>query len=126
MNIPSPTEGRASLSRSYRNLSERDIRAKLDAPLSDAERVTAKAELLRRGAGDEAGDTALATGFEPTSALGLDVAGGDGAASQEVHAPAPGRRRLWLAVGGTLLGVVLVAAWAMRSKLAHIASAWGG
>jgi hypothetical protein len=77
MNIPSPTEGRASLSRNYRNLSERDIRAKLDAPLSDAERVTAKAELLRRNSGDNGPDTTLATGFAPTSARRRHVAGND-------------------------------------------------
>ena len=69
MSMPKPTEGRATLARSYRNLSEREIRAKLEGQMSDAERVTAKAELLRRNAGDNGPDTTLATGFAPTSAF---------------------------------------------------------
>ena len=69
MSMPMPTEGRATLARSYRNLSEREIRAKLEGSMSDAERVTAKAELLRRNAGDNGPDTTLATGFAPTSAF---------------------------------------------------------
>ena len=52
MSMPKPTEGRATLARSYRNLSEREIHAKLEGAMSDAERVTAKAELLRRNSGN--------------------------------------------------------------------------
>ena len=124
MSVPPPAVGRATLAHGYRNLSEREIRAKLEAPLSDAERATANAELLRRGAGSDAADTTFATGFAPTSAFDLDVAGDDDAAS----ADAAGRWRAWpwlLAAGGVLL-LVLAATWAMRSKLVHVASAWGG
>jgi hypothetical protein len=62
MNSPA---GRATLVRSYRNLSEREIRTRLNGPLGDAGRVTAQAELLRRGADDAAPDTTFVTGFAP-------------------------------------------------------------
>jgi hypothetical protein len=80
MNNP---DGRATLVRSYRNLSEREIRTRLGGALSDAERVTAQAELLRRGAGDDAPDTAFVTGFAPTSAIDI------GAVESEVASEAP-------------------------------------
>jgi hypothetical protein len=123
MNIPSPFEGRASLSRSYRNLSEREIRAKLDGVLGDAERVTAQAELLRRGAGNDAVDTALATGFAPTSALEPEGTGGPGATNGEPAAPGRGRSRLWWRVGVVLVLAALALAWALRSRLVHAAGA---
>jgi hypothetical protein len=120
MSMPMPTEGRATLARSYRNLSEREIRAKLESPMSDAERVTAKAELLRRNAGDDGADTTFATGFAPTSAFDEAMAaGGDAVAA--AGTPATGRRaRVWPVV--LLLMVVLVAAlgWAIRAKLVHL------
>ena len=115
-----PTEGRATLARSYRNLSEREIRARLDGTMSDAERVTAKAELLRRNAGDDGADTTFATGFAPTSAFDEPAAPG-GDAPLEAGAPASGRgARVW----PWLLLVVVVAAaalgWAFRARLIHV------
>ena len=61
--------GRATLARSYRNLSVREIRARLEGPLGDAERVTAQAELLRRGADDDGPDTTFISGFAPTGTM---------------------------------------------------------
>ncbi|MEP6505727.1 MAG: hypothetical protein ABJD97_20505 [Betaproteobacteria bacterium] len=58
---------RMSLAANYRDRSETEIRARLDGELGDAERVVARAELLRRGLGSDAQDTAPATGFEPTA-----------------------------------------------------------
>lgn len=117
MSMPMPTEGRASLARSYRNLSERDIRARLDGPMSEAERVTAKAELLRRHAGDDGPDTALATGFAPTSTFDLATPE-DGAA--DGASAGTGRTRVWPWV--LLLMVLAVAAlgWAIRAKLVRM------
>ena len=120
MSMPMPTEGRATLARSYRNLSEREIRAKLEGPMSDAERVTAKAELLRRNAGDDGADTTFATGFAPTSAF--DEAApqdGDAAPAADAPAAAAGRTRAWPWV--LLLMAVTVAAlgWAIRARLVH-------
>ena len=115
---PSPAAGRASLARSYRNLSEREIRARLEGALGDAERATAKAELLRRGAGSDGVDTKLATGFLPTSSFDVDDA-----ASPESGAGAPGRGRgrTWRVVAAVVVLAVLAAAWALRAQLAHIA-----
>ncbi len=59
---------------SYRDMSEREIRAKLGERLTDVERSTAQAELLRRGIESEHGDTLQATGFAPTSGLEPDAA----------------------------------------------------
>jgi len=119
MSMPMPTEGRATLARSYRNLSEREIRAKLEGPMSDAERVTAKAELLRRNAGDNGPDTTLATGFAPTSAFdeqaatAADVPFDDGLST-------PDGRRAWPWV--LLLMAVSIAAlgWAIHARLVHL------
>ena len=119
MSMPMPTEGRATLARSYRNLSEREIRAKLEGSMSDAERVTAKAELLRRNAGDNGPDTTLATGFAPTSAF--DEAPAPGVALVDDGLPAArrgGRAWPWMLL---LLAVSIGAlAWAIHAKLVHL------
>ena len=113
-----PTEGRATLARSYRNLSEREIRARLDGTMSDAERVTAKAELLRRNAGDDGADTTFATGFAPTSAFD-EAAPQDGGALAG-GAPAGARRaRAWPWVVLVLVAVGAALAWAIRARLLH-------
>ena len=118
MNITPPTEGRASLARSYRNLSEREIRTKLDGTLGDAERATAKAELLRRGAGSDAVDTKLATGFLPTSAFDIDEAASPESGADE---PGRGRGRVWLVVAGVVVAVAVAAAWVLRAQLGPFA-----
>jgi hypothetical protein len=119
MSTPMPTEGRASLARSYRNLSEREIRAKLESPMSDAERVTAKAELLRRKAGDNGPDTTLATGFAPTSAFDLVAPEGEVAASGAGDGTAR-RASVWpwllLLVGASAAAL----GWAIHAKLVHL------
>ncbi len=69
MNFSTNPEGRATLVRSYRNLTVREIRSRLEGTLGDAERVTAQAELLRRGADDDGPDTTFVTGFAPTGAI---------------------------------------------------------
>jgi hypothetical protein len=103
-----PPLRRVSLTASYRDLSERQIRSRLDGDLSDAERVTAQAELLRRGIESDAHDTTPATGFAPTGALDLIEAAGDNAAARVVADPrAAGRstRMLtWLLVPAVVLG----------------------
>ena len=119
MSMPMPTEGRATLARSYRNLSEREIRAKLEGAMSDAERVTAKAELLRRNAGDDGADTTFATGFAPTSAF--DEAAPQGAdavlAADGVAAPARARAWPWVVLG--LAAAAGALGWAIRARLVH-------
>ena len=119
MSSPMNNDGRATLVRSYRNLTEREIRARLDGPLSDAERVTAQAELLRRGAGDDAPDTTFVTGFAPTGAMDIgavesevapEVQDGDAAAVR----PA---RRAWPIVVLLLVATAGAAAWALHAGL---------
>ena len=116
MSMPMPTEGRATLAHSYRNLSEREIRTRLEGPMSEAERVTAKAELLRRNAGDNGPDTTLATGFAPTSTFDLATPEG-GVVSDGASA---GRARIWpwalllVAASGAAL------AWAIHARLVWI------
>ena len=117
MSMPMPTEGRATLAHSYRNLSEREIHVRLAGPMSEAERVTAKAELLRRNAGDNGPDTTLATGFAPTSAFDL-VAPDVGAASGTV-AGAP-RARAWPWVVLVMALSLAALGWACRAKLVHL------
>jgi hypothetical protein len=119
MSMPMPTEGRATLARSYRNLSEREIRAKLEGPMSDAERVTAKAELLRRNAGDNGPDTTLATGFAPTSAFDETPAAADVVFDDS---PGAGRRggRAWPWVLLLMAASVGALAWAIHAKLVHL------
>jgi hypothetical protein len=120
MSSPMNNDGRATLVRSYRNLSEREIRKRLEGPLSDAERVTAQAELLRRGAGDDAPDTTFVTGFAPTSAIDI------GSVESEVAPDAPEAdgdavarpsRRIWPAVVVVLLAIAGAAAWALHTGL---------
>jgi len=118
MNLHSPSDGRASLARSYRNLSEREIRAKLDGPLGDAERVTAKAELLRRA--DSGPDTTLATGFAPTSLFDVESSSEPDVADPESDDAATGGRASpwpWIAVLAVL--ALLALAWTLRSRFTH-------
>ena len=119
MSLSKPTEGRATLARSYRNLSEREIRAKLEGAMSDAERVTAKAELLRRNAGDNGPDTTLATGFAPTSTFEAEAAEGDSAAAASLDG---GTRRgsAWPWVALMVAGTLAALGWAIHAKLVHL------
>ena len=119
MSLSKPTEGRATLARSYRNLSEREIRAKLEGAMSEAERVTAKAELLRRHAGDNGPDTALATGFGPTSTLEADLSEGDAATAAALEG---GTRRgsAWPWVALMVAGTLAALGWAFHAKLVHL------
>ena len=119
MSMPKPTEGRATLARSYRNLSEREIRAKLESPMSDAERVTAKAELLRRNAGNNGPDTTLATGFSPTSAFDETPAPADAVFDDGLS---KGRRggRAWPWVLLLMAASIAALGWAIHAKLVHI------
>ena len=118
MSLQSPSEGRASLARSYRNLSEREIRAKLDGPLGDAERVTARAELMRRA--DNGPDTTLATGFAPTSLFDVESSSEpDVAGAAADDAGAPGRASPWPWIAALALLVLLVLAWTMRARFVH-------
>ena len=111
------TEGRATLARRYRPLSEREIRARLDGTMSDAERVTAKAELLRRNAGDDGADTTFATGFAPTSAFDeAEPQGGDAAPGADAAAGGRGARA-WPWVLLLVAAAVGALGWAIRAKL---------
>ena len=115
-------DGRATLVRSYRNLSEREIRARLEGPLSDAERVTAQAELLRRGAGDDAADTTFVTGFAPTGAM--DIGAVESEVAPEALAAdgvaARPSRGAWTIVVVLVLAVAGALAWAMHAKLIRL------
>jgi hypothetical protein len=115
----SPPEGRATLARSYRNLSEREIRAKLDGSLGDAERVTAKAELLRRT--DNGPDTALATGFAPTSLFDVESSSEPDAASAQPEGGAVvrGRASPWPWIAALAVLVLVALAWTMRARFIH-------
>ena len=63
-----PSPRRATLAASYRDLSEKQIRARLDGPLTDAERAVGQAELMRRGLGADQVDTTPASdAFAPTA-----------------------------------------------------------
>jgi len=122
LSLLSPSQGGASLARSYRNLTEREIRARLDGEtLSEIERVTAKAELLRRGAGDDAPDTAFVSGFQPTSAM--DIGAVESESEPPSHADAAGtadetppRRRLWPVLVVVALGIAGGLAWAVQVR----------
>ena len=120
MSMPKPIEGRATLARSYRNLSEREIRAKLEGSMSDAERVTAKAELLRRNAGDDGADTTFATGFAPTSAFDEAAPQGGDAVLAADGVTAPARARAWPWVLLLLVLAVGALGWAFRARLLHL------
>ena len=118
MSMPMPTEGRATLARSYRNLSEREIRARLVGAMSEAERVTAKAELMRRNAGDNGPDTTLATGFAPTSAFDVTSEGGDTLVD---GAPAgTARARAWPWVLLVLAASAGALGWAIHARLVQL------
>jgi hypothetical protein len=119
MSLPMPTQGRATLAHSYRKLSEREIRAKLESPMSDAERVTAKAELLRRNSGDNGPDTTLATGFAPTSAFGADAAQAGDAAFDD-GLPVDHSHRAWPWVLLLMAASVGALGWAIHARLVHL------
>ncbi|HEY1587006.1 MAG TPA: hypothetical protein VGH63_15030 [Polyangia bacterium] len=126
MGFSTNSEGRATLVRSYRNLTVREIRARLEGPLGDAERVTAQAELLRRGADDDGPDTTFVTGFAPTGAIDFgavesepppEMLAESGDASGSAARPSRGP---WRIVG--VLAVVVAAAagavgWALHAGL---------
>ena len=114
-----PSEGRATLARSYRNLSEREIRAKMECPMSEAERVTAKAELLRRNAGDDGADTTFATGFAPTGSFDEPAPEGATAALAATPVDAPRRPRAWPWMLLLLVATAAAAGWAIRSGRLH-------
>jgi anti-sigma factor RsiW len=123
VSLLSPPPGGASLARSYRNLTEREIRARLDAEtLSEIERVTAKAELLRRGAGDDAPDTAFVSGFQPTSAMDIGTVESESEPPvEDAHAPPPApapasSRRMWSVMLVLALGIAGGLAWAMHVR----------
>ena len=113
-------DGRATLVRSYRNLSVREIRARLEGSLGDAERVTAQAELLRRGADDGGPDTTFVTGFAPTSASDIGAVESESEPPADLASGEPvshSPRRVWPLFGVLLLGIAGALAWAMHAKL---------
>jgi len=120
LSLLSPPQGGASLARNYRNLSEREIRARLDGEtLSEIERVTAKAELLRRGAGEDAPDTAFVSGFQPTSAMDIGAVESESEppADDAPAAPEPASsRRLWSVLVVVMLGIAGGLAWAVHVR----------
>jgi hypothetical protein len=124
LSLLSPPQGGASLARNYRNLTEREIRARLDGEtLSEIERVTAKAELLRRGAGDDAPDTAFVSGFQPTSSMeiGSVESESEPPAEEAIVAPPPASfRRLWTLLAVLALGVAGGLAWAWHAQLLRL------
>lgn len=125
MSRPQP-EGRATLVRRYRNMSVREIRARLEGALADAERVTAQAELLRRGADDGGPDTAFVSGFAPTGLMDIGavesepppemLAPGDGGDAAAARSP----RRLWPVVAAFVLAVAGGLGWAVHAGLVRI------
>ncbi|MFL6625468.1 MAG: hypothetical protein ACJ8G1_03215 [Vitreoscilla sp.] len=122
MSLLSPPQAGASLARNYRNLTEREIRARLDGEtLSEIERVTAKAELLRRGAGDDAPDTAFVSGFQPTSAMDIGSVESESEPPADEAAPAPASsRRLWSVVLVLALGIAGGLGWAVLARVIHL------
>ena len=105
---------RLSLAANYRDRSETDIRARLEGELGDAERVVARAELLRRGLGSDAQDTAPATGFEPTVLPDPAAVELPPALDTAADAPARGGRGWKVAAGALVLATVGALALAMR------------
>ena len=123
MSFSTNSEGRATLVRSYRNLSVREIRARLEGSLGDAERVTAQAELLRRGADDGGPDTAFVTGFAPTSTSDIGAIESESEPPGELpsHGVVSGPSwRVWPLFAAVLLGVAGALAWAMHAKLIRL------
>lgn len=120
----SKSEGRATLAHSYRNMSVREIRARLEGLLPDAERVTAQAELLRRGADDGGPDTTFVSGFAPTGTMDMGAVESEPspemlaqAGGGEAEPPPPSRpsRRPWPAVALLALVVAGALGWAVRA-----------
>lgn len=124
MSLLSPPQGGSSLARNYRNLTEREIRARLDGEtLSEIERVTARAELMRRGAGDDAPDTAFVSGFQPTSAMDIGAVESESEPPAEpgIDGPRPApTRRLWPVLVVLALGVAGGLAWAVHANAIHL------
>jgi hypothetical protein len=124
VSLLSPSAGRASLARSYRNMTEREIRARLDdLALGEIERVTAKAELLRRGAGDDAPDTAFVSGFQSTSAMDIGAVESESEPPVDILdaiLPARPARRVWPVLVVLTLGVVGGLAWAWHARALHL------
>jgi anti-sigma factor RsiW len=124
LSLLSPQPGGASLARGYRNLTEREIRSRLDGEtLSEIERVTAKAELLRRGAGDDAPDTAFVSGFQPTSAMDIGAVESESEPPADEAAPAAppaSSRRLWPVLAVLALGIAGGLAWAVHANAIHL------
>ena len=125
MSFSTHPEGRATLARSYRNLSVREIRARLEGSLGEAERVTAQAELLRRGADDDGPDTTFVGGFEPTSAM--DIGAVESEPAREVLAQSGGDaieparpRRLLLPVVVFALAIAGGLGWAFHAGLIRL------
>lgn len=129
MSVSRP-EGRATLVGSYRNMSVREIRARLEEPLADVERVTAQAELLRRGADDGGPDTTFVSGFAPTGTMDMgavesepspemlaQAGGGDDAQPSSPSRPSRPSRRAWPAVALLALVVAGGLGWALRTGL---------
>lgn len=125
MSVSTNPEGRATLARSYRNLSVREIRARLEGSLGEAERVTAQAELLRRGADDDGPDTTFVGGFEPTSAM--DIGAVESEPAPEVLAQSGGDaieaarpRRLLLPLMMLALAFAGGLGWALHAGLIRL------
>jgi hypothetical protein len=125
MSFSTHPEGRATLARSYRNLTVRQIRARLEGSLGEAERATAQAELLRRGADDGGPDTTFATGFAPTGDFdvgevhsepptGMSNQAGGGAAAL------PTARRRWPVLALLVLMIAGALGWAIQARLIHL------
>jgi hypothetical protein len=127
MSVSRPA-GRATLVGSYRNMSVREIRARLEEPLADVERVTAQAELLRRGADDGGPDTTFVSGYAPTGTMDMGAVesepspemlaqAGVGGGDSEPLQPSRPSRRPWPAVALLALVVAGALGWAVRAGL---------
>jgi hypothetical protein len=117
MSTPQPIR-RVTLAQGYRDLSEKQIRAKLEGTLTDVERVIAQAELLRRGAGTEYHDTTPGSRFAPTSSLDLiEAEQGEAAVETNPVATAPaGRGRRGRAIGAVFAVIVAVVVAVLSSQ----------
>jgi hypothetical protein len=125
MSVSRNPEGRATLARSYRNLSVREIRARLEGSLGEAERVTAQAELLRRGADDGGPDTTFASGFAPTGTMDIGAVESEPAPdvlpqSDSDAAETPRAPRRLLPVAVLALAIAGGLGWAFRAGLIRV------
>jgi hypothetical protein len=111
-----PPVRRSTLVSSYRDLSEKQIRARLEGTLTDVERVTAQAELLRRGIESDDRDTTPATGFAPTSGLDPVEATPAGAEPSTALAADKARRRRRAGIVAVILVIVCVALVVLSSN----------